>query len=249
MLSTCSGKRIMDTIAEIESGKITAKDLPQVTVIQDLEGNTYCMNNRRLYVFKHIRRMGLLEGNKVNVRVKIAIPRELVRYTPEKCSLNCVILREKAAWDLEKDDHGEEGAETAQKEEATQEKEETGSATAATAAITTPEVKSAEVASGGVNFKNNKKKLQAVTGETDEDRYARQKQKIAEAKEMYEKQAAERLKRRQEKEALLKASGATEQSDSESDEDEEEDEEDLFICNLCRYVGVEVERNGKNTVS
>lgn len=242
------GKRIVDTIAEIESGQITANDLPQISVIQDGEGHTFCLNNRRLYVFKHLRRMGLLTNNTISVRVKKAIPREMAKYSPEKCSLNCVLIREKAAWDLDKDKNKDKEKEkgddevTAEKESGAETDGTTTTTPAFSASTTSETVATASGAGGGggggVAFKNNKKKLQSVTDETDEERYIRQKQKITAAKELYEKQAAERRQRKAEKEALQRTSGGGgDENDSESEEDDDDegdDEEDLFICNLCR---------------
>jgi hypothetical protein len=84
-----------------------------------------------------------------------------------------------------------------------------------------------------VREKNNKKKFQAATEETDEERYLRQKQKIEATREQFKQQAAERQRQKLEKAALLKASGAISGSESDSEEEEEEDEEELFVCNMC----------------
>mmetsp|Transcript_3016 Transcript_3016/g.5402 ORF Transcript_3016/g.5402 Transcript_3016/m.5402 type:complete len:396 (-) Transcript_3016:246-1433(-) len=203
------GKRIVDTIAEIESGQISAKDLPQISVIQDAEGHTYCMNNRRLYVFKHLRRMGLLEGDVITVRVKKAIPRELAKYNPQNCSLNCTIIREKAAIQVEKELEKQKEEEDISNE--------------------CDQPDTAEVSEKRV--KHDKKSQQVKPEETDEERYFRQKQRIEQAREQYKKDAAERLRQKQERDALLKESGACDDSDTESSEDEPEEE--LFVCNLC----------------
>ena len=243
-----SGKRIVDTIAEIESGQITANDLPQISVIQDGVGHYFCLNNRRLYVFKHLRRKGLLDNNTVTVRVKKAIPREMVKYSAEKCSLNCVLIREKAAWELDKEKEKEkelseqEGItdQNGDMEEVTRTTTVPGTVSVPPASTSVPDNSlgagaGAGAGAGGVAFKNNKKKLQAATEETDEERYLRQKQKIAAAKELYEQQAAERRQRKAEKEASQReAGGQNNDSESEEDDDEEEEKDDLFICNLCR---------------
>lgn len=220
------GKRIVDTIAEIESGKITAHDIPQISVIQDNQGNAYCLNNRRLYVFKHIRRLGLLENNKIAVRVKKGIPRELAKYTPEKCSLNCVIIREKAAIELDKKESAEQ-EESHEIENAPD--EENGILSTHNSDNNMGEVHKA----GGVSLKNDKKKLQVAHDETDEERYARKAQKIAEMKILYEKQAAERLAKKKEKEDLLMVADSDTVDDDIEEEQQEEDQQDIFICDLC----------------
>lgn len=224
----------MDTIAEIESGKTNAKDLPQMSVIQDAEGHTYCMNNRRLYVFKHLRRLGLLEGDTITVRVKKAIPRELAKYTPQNCSLNCTIIREKAALELDKEQESTSTVEDVPVTVTPVAETTTAATVAATATVT-----ATASASAGVREKNDKKKFHVADHEeTDEERYLRQKQKIEEAKEKYKRDAAERLRQKEEIAALLKESGECDDDDDtgSSSEEDEVDVEELFVCNLCRYV-------------
>lgn len=224
-----SGKRIVDTIAEIESGQTSAKDLPQMSVIQDAEGHSYCLNNRRLYVFKHLRRLGLLEGDTVTVRMKKGIPRELAKYTPQKCSLNCTILREKAALELDKeqDDENENGQEHDDTKEHGTAQEE------GPHPVIVVDDSAAGVAS--VREKYDKKKFHAAPEETEEERYQRQKERIAAAREQCKLDAAVRQRKKQEIAALLRGSGEQDEEEASGSESEEEEEvQDVYICNLCR---------------
>jgi len=108
------GKKIVDTIDEILDGKITAKDLPMITV-HPCSSNPeayFSLNNRRLYVFKELMKMGRL--NTIDARLK-PLPsgkRNADRYTEEKCSKSCKIMKERK----EKVD-GEEGDEDAKNED------------------------------------------------------------------------------------------------------------------------------------
>ncbi|KAJ1399087.1 hypothetical protein B484DRAFT_320227, partial [Ochromonadaceae sp. CCMP2298] len=88
---TGCGKRIEETIAEIVEGLITISDLPLITVIES-DGQLYSLNNRRLYVIKHIQNLGLIST--VEVFVKPALEREQKKYVPERCSLQCRVMKE-----------------------------------------------------------------------------------------------------------------------------------------------------------
>jgi hypothetical protein len=74
-------------------------DINRITVISDPDENFYCLNNRRLYVFKEVGKLGLLEGrtprNTISVRLKPAVPREQKKYSAATCSLKCALIREK----------------------------------------------------------------------------------------------------------------------------------------------------------
>ena len=91
------GKRIVDTIDEIVTGKITVKDLPIITVhpCSTNPDAFFSLNNRRLYVFKELMKQGKL--NTIEARLK-PLPggkRNQDRYTEEKCSKNCKIMKKK----------------------------------------------------------------------------------------------------------------------------------------------------------
>ena len=230
-----SGKRIVDTIEEIESGKISVHDIPQVSVILDDHGNVYCLNNRRLYVFKYIRNLGLLENNKITARIKKGIPRELAKYTPEKCSKKGTIIREKAALVLEKNEKESEESSCPSVMEGNLDSELSTNISSDNVDLSEQLKPNGETSvESSASMKNNKKKLQMQIEETDEERYARQARRIAEAKERYEVQAAERLKRKKEKEALLQSNVQSSDTAMGGDDDEEVSQ-DIFICDLCRY--------------
>jgi hypothetical protein len=65
------GKLIEDTITEIISGKTKIEDLPIITVEYDGK-NYYSLNNRRLYVIKHCKKIGLIKT--ILVRIKKVNP-------------------------------------------------------------------------------------------------------------------------------------------------------------------------------
>ena len=87
------GRSLDSTIESIINKQITIDDLPMITIIKN--GNFYfSLNNRRLYVFKFLRDNGFLEArdNLIQVRTKAALPRELERYTIDRCSLSAKIM-------------------------------------------------------------------------------------------------------------------------------------------------------------
>ena len=98
---TGCGKRIEDTLSEIREGVTLATTLPLITIIPDTNGNYYSLNNRRLYVLKQLKREGIVDT--VTVRLKQPLEREKVRYTPERCSLHCSIMKEKEMEHKEKE--------------------------------------------------------------------------------------------------------------------------------------------------
>lgn len=77
--------------------------MPTITVLS--AGNEYyfSLNNRRLYTMKYLREHGYLADrsppNTVKVRLKAPLPREILKYTPDKCSLKCKIMKERSAGD------------------------------------------------------------------------------------------------------------------------------------------------------
>mgnify|MGYP003385529235 CR=1 FL=1 len=101
------GRRIEDTLTEILENKLTVEQLPLILVLP-INGEYYSLNNRRLYVMKELRSRGLLNycGNEVSVRTKSATPKEVLRYTPQRCSLVARMMRERDANDNNDDDGG-----------------------------------------------------------------------------------------------------------------------------------------------
>jgi hypothetical protein len=91
----------VETIDDILQGRLDIEEIPKISVLHDSEGNYFALNNRRLYVYKHLRNAGFLENqvipNTVKVRFKNALPRELKKYSPATCSLNCTIMPKRSA--------------------------------------------------------------------------------------------------------------------------------------------------------
>jgi hypothetical protein len=92
---TGCGKRISETLQDIIEGRCALEDIPLITVIEGKEGCLFSLNNRRLYLIKELRARGLLENNMCRVRTKAGLPRELERYTTERCSLTARVMKEK----------------------------------------------------------------------------------------------------------------------------------------------------------
>ena len=92
---TGCGRRIEDTLADIIEGKMSVNELPKITVILN-EGTYFSLNNRRLYVLKELRCKGLLKGNVIKARLKVALEREKDKYKIERCSLLAKIMKENA---------------------------------------------------------------------------------------------------------------------------------------------------------
>lgn len=89
------GKTIEQTLTELKTKQITISDLPFITVMRcsDNPEVFYSLNNRRLYVFKELEKLGLY--HEVAVRIK-PIPsgkKNQDRYTEERCSKKCVIMK------------------------------------------------------------------------------------------------------------------------------------------------------------
>lgn len=110
------GRKVMDTLQDIIDGRMDVEDLPLITVIVGTDGHIFSLNNRRLYVLKSLRSRGLLPNNKILVRTKPALPRELSRYTVDRCSLKATVMWEKL-WDEQENEHeNAEDPETAAEE-------------------------------------------------------------------------------------------------------------------------------------
>jgi hypothetical protein len=95
------GRGVEETIDDILQGRLDIEEIPKISVLSDTEGNYFALNNRRLYVYKRLRNAGFLDKgeipNTVKVRFKNALPRELKKYSPTTCSLNCTIIQKKSS--------------------------------------------------------------------------------------------------------------------------------------------------------
>lgn len=87
------GKRLDDTIQELLDGVISIQDVPLITVVEN-EGEYFSLNNRRLYVIKHMQSIGKLEGNTIEVYPKTALEKEKKRYTAQRCTLHAKLMPE-----------------------------------------------------------------------------------------------------------------------------------------------------------
>ena len=86
----------METLSDIIEGRLQLEELPLITVINN-NGFYFSLNNRRLFVLKALRDAGHLIplNNIVKVRVKAPLPREIERYTIERCCLQARIMNAK----------------------------------------------------------------------------------------------------------------------------------------------------------
>eukprot|EP01060_Flectonema_neradi_P014281 TRINITY_DN20986_c0_g1_i1.p1 TRINITY_DN20986_c0_g1~~TRINITY_DN20986_c0_g1_i1.p1 ORF type:complete len:371 (+),score=82.57 TRINITY_DN20986_c0_g1_i1:83-1195(+) len=104
------GRKVMDTLASIESGEITIKDLPPITLVSSAGGGApyFSLNNRRLFVLKELRAKGII--SEVNVRIKPPLDskRERDRYTADKCSLTAKLMGIKEAEEAESKENDED---------------------------------------------------------------------------------------------------------------------------------------------
>lgn len=66
-----------------------------ITVIEN-EGNFFSLNNRRLFMFKELSRLGLLPAEGIQCFLKPALERERSRYIPSRCSLRAKLMGNKA---------------------------------------------------------------------------------------------------------------------------------------------------------
>lgn len=96
---TGCNKRIEETLEEILSGRTRVDQLPLISVIEN-DGHYFSLNNRRLYLFKELLKLGILtEVEGVMVYLKPALERERLRYVPERCSLHAKLMKEPAKKD------------------------------------------------------------------------------------------------------------------------------------------------------
>jgi hypothetical protein len=90
---TGCNKRIEDTLQEIIDGVTSVKDIPLITVIPN-EDCFFSLNNRRLFLFKKLRTLGLLPENKIVAYSKPPLEREKQRYLASRCSLTAKLMKE-----------------------------------------------------------------------------------------------------------------------------------------------------------
>jgi hypothetical protein len=92
---TGCNKRIEQTLDEIREGVTKISDIPLITVISN-DGNYFSLNNRRLYLFKTLKKEGLLtrEKNMIRAQLKPALEKEKTRYLPGRCSLEAKLMKE-----------------------------------------------------------------------------------------------------------------------------------------------------------
>ena len=103
------GRRVKDTIMDIETGKLDISNLPMITILRNGEFY-FSLNNRRLYVLKELRKKGILDKNQIKVRIKQANMQECNRYVASKCSLQASIMKEydKNKIDNDNDDNNDD---------------------------------------------------------------------------------------------------------------------------------------------
>lgn len=112
---TGCNKMIQETLDEITEGRTKIDQIPYITVIENFEkpqdedsddrksskkrAKSKCgepspyyfsLNNRRLFLFKTLRSMGLVE--RIKVHVKPALPREAEKYTRDRCVLMAKVM-------------------------------------------------------------------------------------------------------------------------------------------------------------
>jgi hypothetical protein len=90
---TGCNKKIEETLQEIVTGVTSIKDIPLITVIPN-EDCYFSLNNRRLFLFKRLREMGLLQNNTITAYAKAPLEREKQRYLPSRCSLTAKLMKE-----------------------------------------------------------------------------------------------------------------------------------------------------------
>lgn len=211
------GKRVVDTIQDIEEGLLHVEDLPPVTVLIGSGGHMFGLDNRLLYVLKQLRQKGLIEGNKVVALTKKMPQKDAAKYTPESCSMNCTLMREK------------EIQEEPSRERSSTEDDES---------IAMPEL---------IREKNDKKKNKVNTETDEERKLRQKRIIALKQEEFNRQAAERQLRREKEKEILPKkcrgpehdSSSDSEHSDSDSSDcgesdDGYESEEEVFICDACR---------------
>lgn len=118
---TGCNKVIADTIQEIVEGRTRISDIPMITVIEN-DGHYFSLNNRRLFMFKELCKMGLIPAEGIQCFIKPALERERERYTPSRCSLRAKLMggnrpEKKSINGEDKDEGDEDGNESSDAEE------------------------------------------------------------------------------------------------------------------------------------
>lgn len=83
-------KIIDETIEELKGDITKINNIPKIQVLIDNDGYLFSLNNRRLYVFKKLREIGIIKS--VNVRIKPMNEKEKDRYNRQKCSLTAKFM-------------------------------------------------------------------------------------------------------------------------------------------------------------
>lgn len=114
---TGCNKRIEQTFEEIRQGVTSIEDIPLITVLYN-EGCYFSLNNRRLFLWKWLKREGLLPTNTITAFLKNALEREKLKYTPSRCSLVAKLMKEHIKGSMkEPRDEEDEEEEVSDKEE------------------------------------------------------------------------------------------------------------------------------------
>lgn len=100
---TGCNKVISDTIQEIVDGHTKISDIPLITVIEN-DGNYFSLNNRRLFMFKELSKLGLIPAGGIQCFIKPALEREKARYIPSRCSLRAKLMGGRSAKSTEGDE-------------------------------------------------------------------------------------------------------------------------------------------------
>ena len=83
------GRSVLHTLEEIKSGSLRVEDLPMITVVRTSDADEFVsLNNRRLYVMKEARKLGLCNVVACRMRAVVDSRRERNRYTTGDCSLS-----------------------------------------------------------------------------------------------------------------------------------------------------------------
>lgn len=81
------GRRVEDTLQALVDGSLKVEELPTIAVLLDGQGNLFSLNNRRMFVYKELQRMGLVQTVPARVRPVPNTKRMATKYSPDKCSL------------------------------------------------------------------------------------------------------------------------------------------------------------------
>ncbi|TPP45490.1 hypothetical protein CGC20_31635 [Leishmania donovani] len=89
------GRTIESTLKQFRDGELHPRDLPLLSVLTD-GAHYYSQNNRRLYVYKQLKREGLLDMLPVRLRPLPQTKRMRSKYSPQTCALNATLMRDTA---------------------------------------------------------------------------------------------------------------------------------------------------------